>query len=463
MKHYNIMKRYLLLMVWFIGMQINAQDLMRITSQDGTQYELSINNIKEMNFYTPAQIDVVGEWLAVVGGGMVCFDIQGDGNLARTSFNPTLGLFYKQEGTYTLKDNVLTLNYEGTTQVITIANLTDTQMVSTYGDVYYKVLEPTYVMTTGDAPISVGNEGDVVKYADNCIVEIENNKIKAKTDGTGYALVEENATGLLKAYRIDVQLAINIVDWTQYFKKSRTEIEEVFGTPQQSNDEKHTISYTTGYDAAIWALIFEFSENYSEVIAVHVIFYDDKKREVYCNYISNNYIYNKTSSLGTAYYYDTEDPNLASVKITVSNDPDLSSIVYKDLKSTPTSVVDWTRYFKKSGEQIKAEFGNDPSITDDDEDEDYSYMYTQNIGDLKRLTFYFNKGFEKVTSIRISFKDASSMQNYCDAIAGKYILYSETETRKTYYNTDKASTASVRVVIQSSGSTNYITYTDMSE
>ena len=55
------------------------------------------------------------------------------------------------------------------------------------------------------------------------------------------------------------------------------------------------------------------------------------------------------------------------------------------------------------------------------------------------------------------------MQDYCDAIAGKYILYSETETRKTYYDTDKASTASVRVVIQSSGSTNYITYTDMSE
>ena len=455
------MKKYCLLLIWFLGLQINAQELMRITTQDGTQYSFSVNNIQEMDFYTPEQINVVGEWIAISGNTMVCFDLKDNGTLKRKSFSMTIGQFYDLDGTYTIKDDVLTLNYDGSTLRIPIVEFTDTKMVSTSGDVYYRVQETVYNMTTNDNPIHIGNDGDIIKYVDNCIVGAESNLIKPLRDGRGYAIVNDAETGELKAYGINVTFAsAPPVNWTQYFKKSSEQIKTEFGEKDQGNESNHTWTYRN-YSSSIQFVTFSFNDDYSEVTKVQLSFYDEEKRQNYCDYIEENYIFNRATSSGKI-YYDTEDSNSASVQITVYDASVMCTIVYTDLKTTPASVVDWTQYFKKSGDQIKAEFGSSPDITNDDEDEDYSMVY-YSYGDFKYVSFSFNKGFEKVTSIRISFKDASSMQNYCDAIAGKYILYSETETRKTYYDTDKASTASVRVVIQSSGSTNYITYTDMSE
>lgn len=456
------MKKYCLLLIWFLGIQINAQELMRITTQDGTQYNFSVNNIQEMDFYTPEQINVVGEWIAISENTMICFELKNDGTLRRTSFFMTMGQYYQSEGTYILKDDVLTLNYDGSTLRIPIVEFTETKMVSTSGDVYYRVQETVYRITTNDSPIHIGNDGDVIKYVDNCIVGSDNNLIKPLRDGRGYAIVNDAETGELKAYGINVTFISDTpINWSQYFKKSSEQIKEEFGEKDQGNESNHTWTYRN-YSASIQFVTFSFNDDYSEVTKVHLTFYDEEKRQNYCDFIEQNYVFNRTTSSGKI-YYDTEDSNSASVQITVYDASVMCTIVYTDLKTTPASVVDWTQYFKKSGDQIKAEFGDNLSITDDDEDEDYSYLYSKNIGNLKRLTFYFTKGFEKVTSIRVTFNEASSMQDYCDAIAGKYILFSETETRKTYYDTDSSSTASVRVVIQSSGSMNYITYTDMSE
>lgn len=455
------MKKYFLLLIWFVGIQINAQELMRITSKNGTQYEFSVNNINDIFFYTPENLDVVGEWLAISGNTMICFNIKKDGTLKRTSFSMTMGQYYELDGTYTLNEDVLTLSYDGSTLIIPIVEFSNTKMVSTSGDIYYRVQETIYSMTTNDNPIHIGNDGDVIKYVDNCIVGAENNLIKPLRDGRGYAIVNDAETGELKAYGISVTFVSDPpVNWNQYFKKSSEQIKSEFGEKDQGNESNHTWTYRN-YSSSIQFVTFYFNDDYSKVTKVQLSFYDEEKRQTYVDYIEKNYVFNRATSSGKI-YYDTEDSNSASVQITVYNASVMCTIVYTDLKTTPASVVDWTQYFKKSGDQIKAEFGSSPDITNDDEDEDYSMVY-YSYGDFKYVSFSFNKGFEKVTGIRISFKDASSMQDYCDAIAGKYILYSETETRKTYYDTDKASTASVRVVIQSSGSTNYITYTDMSE
>lgn len=457
------MKKYCLLLIWFIGIQVNAQELMRITSQDGTQYELSINNIKDMEFFIQEQIDVVGEWLTVLGNTMICFELKDDGTLRRTSFSMTMGQYYQLNGTYTLKDNVLTLSYDGNTLIIPIVEFSETKMVSTSGDVYYRVQEIVYSITTNDSPIHIGNDDDIVKYVDNCIVGSDNNLIKPLRDGRGYAIVNDAETGELKAYGINVTFVSDPpINWSQYFKNSSEQIKTEFGNKDQGNETNHTWTYRN-YSASIQFVTFTFNDDYSEVTKVQLTFYDEEKRQNYCDFIEQNYVFNRTTSSGKI-YYDTEESNSASVQITVYDASVMCTIVYTDLKTTPASVVDWTQYFKKSGDQIKAEFGSSPDITNDDEEEDYSMAY-YNYGDFKYITFSFDKGFEKVTSIRVSFKNASSMQDYCDAIASKYVFDESrsTETKKTYYDTDSSTTASVRVVIQSSGSTNYITYSDMSE
>ena len=456
------MKKYTILLIWFIVIQINAQDLMRVTTQDGTQYELSVNNIKDMDFYIPEQINFVGEWIVISGSTMVCYDIKNDGTMKRTSFSMNVGQMYEINGTYSIKDNVLTLNFDGSTLVIPVVEATETKIVSTSGDTYFRVQADVYSMTTTDNPISIGKEGDVVKYVDNCIVGTDNNKITALRDGRGYAIVEDAETKGLKAYCINVTgTEGDIIIFNNYFKKSRDVIVEGWGNPNQINEEKHTMTYTN-FTVSIQYVTFSFNDNWSEVTKVQVSFYDEGKRQKYVDYIEKYYVFNRATSSGKI-YYDTEDPNSATVQITIYDASVMCTIVYSDLNTTPASVIDWTTYFKKSAEHIEAEFGKSTDITNDDEYEDYSMVYYNVSDDIKYITLSFNKGFEKVKSVRVSYKNANSMQGYREAIAEQYILYSETETRKTYYDTDSPSTASVRIIINSSGTSNYISYLDMSE
>lgn len=452
------MKKYILLLIWFVGIQINAQNLMRVTTQDGTQYELSINNIKDMDFYIVEPINFVGEWIVFNDISMYCYNIKNDGTFKYTSFSMTVGQFHEIEGTYSVKDNVLTLNFDGSTLVIPVVEATETKMVSTSGETYYRVQADAYSMTTNDNPINIGKEGDVVKYVDKCIIGTDNNMIAALREGRGYAIVEEEETGVMKAFGIDVlYVPESPIDWSNCFKKSKDEIISEFGEPAYKESFKYT-----NFNASIEYIAFTFNENNGEATKVQVSFYDEAKRQHYCDSIGRHYfLYRESASSKT--YYDTEDINTASVKVTVYDASLMCVIVYEDLKTTPASAIDWTTYFKKSAEQLEAEFGQCTDITNDDEYEDYSMVYYNVSDDIKYITFSFNKGFEKVTSVRVSFKNANSMLGYREAIAKKYILYSETEKRKTYYDTDDPSTASVRVIINSSGSTDYISYLDMSE
>ena len=451
-------------------LQATAQEKMRITMNDGTTMDFNIRFIDEMTFYTPKSFNVVGEWVSYsdqMDGTIYCMDFKEDGTMLYKRFYTKYHVSNENTGTYSLNNKVIELNILGSVINMSIDSYTENDFFSNGNGTFYRVMEPIYNMKTTDDPISIGNDGDVIKYVDGCFVGLEDNKIKPLKEGKGYALVEAAESGDMKAYSIEVK-PINggDYDFTQHFKKTLTQIESVFGENHMTDKEKHTATYSN-FSSSIFYVVFTFSDNMeskptSEVISVLLNFYDEEKMQSYSEHIANTYILDSSASTDTRKtYYDAENAENASVKITVSTETNV--ITYTDLKQTPASVVNWTQYFKKSGDQIKAEFGDNPSITDDDEDEDYSYLYTKNIGELKSLSFSFTKGFEKVTSVKASFKVASSMKDYCDVIAAKYILYSETETRKTYYDTDKASTASVRIVIQSSGSHNYIIYTDMSE
>ena len=460
------MRKILVILLCLICGQVWAQNLMRITLNDGTPIDLNVSNVKEMAFVTTKAINISGEWLQYVdqyGGVLECYDFKEDGTLYYKVFYINYPILNSEaDYAYTIADQVITIINNGSPAVVfTIDKFDESRFSTTANTTFYKV-QGVYNMKVSDKPITIGENGDIIKYVDKSFAEIENNQIKALKPGSSYALVEDKGTNSLKGYRIDIIESNEVVDFSLYFKKSRAEIEAEFGDPDQINPEKQTIVYSRTEIGGVPMLTFQFDDSFAHVISVHAYFNNNDDIQPYRTMIENNYILKNTYNSSKT-YYDTEDPDLASVKITINEDPDLLSIDYTDLKTTPASVVDWTQYLKKTGEQIKAEFGNNPTITNDDEEEDYSYLYTKNIGDLKRLAFYFTKGFEKVTSIRATFNDASSMKEYCDAIAGKYILLSETETRKTYYDTDKASSASVRVVIQSSGSTHYITYTDMSE
>ena len=464
------MKKIIIFLLCLIGLQVTAQEKMRITMNDGTLLEFNIRFVDEMLFYTPKPVNIIGEWVSYsdqMNGTLQCFEFKEDGTVVYKTFYTKYKMSSEYTGSFSLKNRVIELNILGSVINLSIDSYAENNFVSNGNGTFYRVQEPVYSMNTTDSPISIGDDGDIVKYVDNCFVGLEDNKIKALKEGKGYAMVEESASGVIKVYSIEVKhQKEGPVDFTIYFKKTIGQIENVFGAKHQTNEEKHTISYSN-YSSSIQLLIFTFSDNMntkptSEVISVSLYFYDEEKMQSYSEFITNNFMLDSGASTDTRkYFYDTESAETASVKITISASTNV--ITFTDLKQTPATVVDWTQYFKKSGDQIKAEFGNNPTVTDDDEDEDYSYLYSKNIGELKRLAFYFTKGFEKVTSVRATFNDASSMQSYRDAIASKYILYSETETRKTYYDTDSPSTASVRITINSSGSSNNVTYLDMSE
>ena len=237
------MKKYIIIIACLVNLQTMAQDLMRISMNDGSFMDFSINNVKEMNFSTPKNMDVVGEWLWILDGIIERITFNTDGTFSFREYYTLItndGIIHNKEevGTYTLIDNLITINYpDGQTAKFQIVSNNEYQMISSANVVFYKVQEPFYMMTTDDAPISIGNEDDIIKYVDNYFVAIENNKIKALTgNGSGYALVEDGITKELKAYRIDVEyIPTPIIDWTKFFSKSVDDIISEFGAPDQSS------------------------------------------------------------------------------------------------------------------------------------------------------------------------------------------------------------------------------------
>lgn len=334
------MKKIVIFLVCFISIRAIAQDLMRINKHDGSFLEFSINNITCMDFQGQKQVDIVGEWFFLLEeegweNAICCISFYANGEF--TELNYYRETLYdakihesKKKGTYTIANNNITCNYtDGKVARIGIIKSSDYQFITDSEAVFYKVRNISYKMTTADEPISIGDEGDIIKYTDNCFCEIVDNKIRAITDGTGFVLVEDAQTKELKAYKVEISyVAPPMFIWTDYFKKPLAAILDEFGTPDKQNESQHSITYTY-YNAAILSVNFLFSENWDKVKQVDVMFYDNDKRQPYCDYISENYML-LVSKGGTQMYGLTNNTD-NTVLIYVSTSNDIYQIIYEDI------------------------------------------------------------------------------------------------------------------------------------
>lgn len=319
------MKKILLFLTCFIGLQALAQEKMRITLNDGTYMDYDARIVKTLTVAIPTPLNLVGDWVTVSGAIMTSYSFKEDNTCSKHQFNMTTSYHIGYEVTYTYENDEINLFLYGMNDGrIAVQSNTETEFVSSTGAIHYKV-QGTYSMAISDEPINIGNTGDVIKYVDNYFVAVEDNKIKAMKDGNGYVLVEDAKTKETKAYKIEVDAGPlpDPIDWTQYFKKSKEEIIAIFGTGTDGTDKPtYTIS---DYNIAISSVVFTFSDDWSKVTGIQVKFYDADKMQNYIEYIAANYVL----ASGTK-YYDTDSVSTASVYINVVTY--LKYIQYSDMK-----------------------------------------------------------------------------------------------------------------------------------
>jgi hypothetical protein len=319
------MKKIILFLTCFIGLQALAQEKMRISLNDGTYMDYDARIVKSLTVVTPTPLDLIGDWVSVSGTTMASYSFKEDNACSMHQFNMTTSYHIGYDLTYTYENDEINFFLYGTNALrISVQSNTEAEFVSSTGAIHYKV-QGTYSMAISDEPISIGNTDDVIKYADNYFVAVEDNKIKALKDGSGYVLVEDTKSKETKAYKIEVDAGPlpDPIDWTQYFKKSKDEIIELFGSGTVGTDKTtYTIS---DYNIAISSVVFTFSDDWSKVTGIQVKFYDADKMQNYIEYIAANYIL----ASGTK-YYDTDSISTASVCINVVEY--LKYIQYLDMK-----------------------------------------------------------------------------------------------------------------------------------
>ena len=289
--------------------------------------DFDVKAIKNMDLFSNSSIKIdnlVGEWVQYEDRilSLICWKFMRDGTYVYKSYNYDSQLIFNNSGTFTLEDNVLTIDYSGFNIPERIISCTDSEFSSS-SDTYYKVIGD-YSMALDDNPITIGNDGDIIKYVDNCIIGIENNKIVPLKGGSGYALVEDALTKQIKAFRVDI-LSVGVQDFAQYLMKTETEILDEFGTSMTKDDITqgditNSMAYLF-YNDDIMMLKFFFPEDWSKVIKIQVTFMSAENGQTYRDTIEENYYYNTTQKV----YYNTKDSSQSSVKIRILS----SSITYE--------------------------------------------------------------------------------------------------------------------------------------
>lgn len=296
------MKQIIIFLTCLVNIPLMAQDLMRITKADGSYWDFSINNVKDMDFQSQQPVNIIGEWFIHFEKEDVTeidiFNVDGTFT-SQYSYNASLGqrlllVENRTDGTYTVADNVINcyLPNGELYRTIFIKEYSDYRFVA-QNEITFHKLRDTYYMTTDNEPIVVGNDGDIIRYADNVFCEIQDNKIKALTGGTGVFLVEDEHTKEQKAYKVEIEyIDPPLIYWTNYFNKSLTDIQAEFGEPELQDDSQHTKTYTC-YNAAIIYVTFTFTDDWNRVKDVVVSFYKPEYQHSYINYIEENYFFYK--------------------------------------------------------------------------------------------------------------------------------------------------------------------------
>ena len=311
------MRKVILLLTCLLSLHVMAQEeKLRLEFTVGSPMEFNVKDIKDISFVEDDNpLDILGEWFCYneEGQAFESYDFHEDG---------TLGYFYyyisqKSGGTlngiFEFQDDMLAMRLAGVTLFYPITAHSENSFVITSNDksyTYYRI-QKGYNMKTSDAPITIGNEGDVVIFVDNSVVGLENGKIKALQKGTGYALVEDASLNTIVAYRINVGYAPgSVVDWTQFFKKTKDEIVAAFGEPDGSRVDDslgELVGYTKGYSPEISQLTFVFDKETGGLYMIQAVFRGVDEVNTYDNEIAKKYIRQDSGDDDKKQYYDSED------------------------------------------------------------------------------------------------------------------------------------------------------------
>lgn len=335
------MRKIVIYLFCILSMQMVAQEeKLRVTFDVGDPINFSVNDIKDITFVEDLNpLDIVGsEWFneeVEKSGTYESFEFREDGTLTYCPYYVNYHDGYTIPGRFNFEDYMLTmqLSIVGTlTQAITSHSATS-YVVTSGGknSTYYKV-QKVYNIKSNDAPISIGNEGDVITFVDNEFIALDDNKVRPIKGGTGYALVKDAQLNSIVAYRINVEAVKDVKDWTQYFKRTKDEITSEFGEPLMTQDADNMDIYIYyGNDPAFTLMYFCFEKESGKMYMFQATFADEENWEFYKDEIEKKYVKDESRSTGTVlYYYDTDNRSTASVSIAIQNSPSLI-INYMDL------------------------------------------------------------------------------------------------------------------------------------
>ncbi len=336
------MRKFLFYLFCILSLQMMAQEeKLHVMFNVGDPLDISVNDIKNITFVEDTNpLDLIGsEWFCEEveeNGTYETFEFHEDGTLTYSPVYTNTHSRYTIPGYFMFEDYMLTIRlsigepYTQFTQTIT--NHSETSYVVTSGGenlTYYKV-QKVYTITSNEGPVSIGNDGDVITFVDNEIVGLDNNKIKPLSTGVGYALVKDARLNAIVAYRINIVPAV--IDWTQYFKKTKDEIIAEFGTPEsvQTSETNDLFTYR-GIDPVFGLMYFGFDKELGKMYVFQGSFLNEIGYKAYREKIENTYILQEDMATGKLnYYYDTNERSTASVSIIIQSSPMV--INFMDLK-----------------------------------------------------------------------------------------------------------------------------------
>jgi hypothetical protein len=148
---------------------------------------------------------------------------------------------------------------------------------------------------------------------------------------------------------------------------------------------------------------------------------------------------------GYALLKDKQRNTIVAYRVNVKYQPD------------PNGPIDWTNYFKKTKEEIIAEFGTPDETQTNMGFETLSYSKGYN-PEIKYLHFTFKEGVDAAMKVSATFRGIDEFQTYKKEIEGKYIKQKESTTETLYGNTDDESTSTVMIGISEISSVRTISY-----
>lgn len=299
-------------MISMLAMQAMSQEeYLKLSLKRGEAVEINVKDIKDISFVEDTkEPELEGEWFNKTESAYEVLTFCDDGTVDHFTyyFSYKMGL-PPENGVYKVNNSVLGIYLPSLgINYYPVVRFTDSCMTLRINDKnydYYKI-EKTYNMQVGDDDLSLGGIDDVVVFVDNDIVGLKDNKIKALRAGTGYVLVENIKQNTIKAYKIKVDTKGNVsFDLSNYFGKSREEIETLFGDPNQK-----TYSMFIYEGGSFYRLSFDFYGN--QVNGVTVMFDNDNDYLSFLKVISDKYVLVEGTASSTERVYGNRDTKESS-------------------------------------------------------------------------------------------------------------------------------------------------------